>query len=104
MLTQLIGVAGGRRTLRPSELLGPEALEPRALSRTKYLKYLKYLTDSPKDGEVSSLKPQAANYFRALSNSAPARAQSILEANESNLTPSLRQAFVSFSLIFSFPP
>lgn len=97
-------VAGDRRTLRPSELLGPK---PRAPSRTKYLKYL---TDSPpldgswKDGEVSSLKPQAANHFRGLPNSAPARAQSISEANESNLTPSLRQAFVSFLLIFSFPP
>ena len=79
MLTQLIGVAGGRRALRLSELLGPK---PRALRSTKYLKYLKYLTETPpldgswKDGEVSSLKPQAANYFRA-PNSAPARAQSI---------------------------
>lgn len=29
MLTQLIGVAGGRRTLCLSELLGPEAPSPK---------------------------------------------------------------------------
>ena len=107
MLTPVTGVAGGRRTLLVYACLSFSGPSPKVSPALTTLS----LTDSStgrqlKLGEVSSLKPKRLTTLDSCLTQ-PLQGRNlwcISEANDNNLTTSLRKAFVSFLLIFFFPP